>query len=187
VSICKSGRRDVQSGTCTSELSAGELCAYQFVDLATFLSEPNWPSEFIRNRRCRRRTVTDKGTAIIGCTDDRARRNASTKEHHAVNTRPMIAFPPRSALLIFGLRPCSVRHSTRVSSNIPRSSRSAISVLTARSNPRRSSSFKRAALGYDARPDYHKPTAKKCRKAGMDVLVCTPERLAECMAEIIRG
>jgi len=44
-----------------------------------------------------------------------------------------------------------------------------------------------AALGYDARPDYHKPTAKKCRKAGMDILVCTPEKLAQCMAEIIRS
>lgn len=43
------------------------------------------------------------------------------------------------------------------------------------------------ALGYDARPDYCKPTAKKCRKAGMDILVCTPEKLAECMAQIIRG
>lgn len=43
------------------------------------------------------------------------------------------------------------------------------------------------ALGYDARPDYHKATAKKCRKAGMDILSCTPEKLAECMAEIIRG
>lgn len=43
------------------------------------------------------------------------------------------------------------------------------------------------ALGYDARPAYNKPTARKCRKAGMDILVCTPERLAECMARIIRG
>ena len=43
------------------------------------------------------------------------------------------------------------------------------------------------ALGYDARPDYCKSTAKKCRKAGMDILVCTPEKLAECMSEIIRG
>ena len=43
------------------------------------------------------------------------------------------------------------------------------------------------ALGYDARPDYCKATAKKCRKAGMDILVCTPEKLAECMAQIIRG
>ena len=42
------------------------------------------------------------------------------------------------------------------------------------------------ALGYDARPEYCKATAKKCRKAGMDILVCTPEKLAECMAEIIR-
>ncbi len=43
------------------------------------------------------------------------------------------------------------------------------------------------ALGYDARPAYNKSTAGKLRKVGMDILVCTPERLAECMAEIIRG
>lgn len=43
------------------------------------------------------------------------------------------------------------------------------------------------ALGYDARPEYNKATAGKCRKSGMDILVCTPERLAEAMAEIIRG
>jgi Mg-chelatase subunit ChlD len=43
------------------------------------------------------------------------------------------------------------------------------------------------ALGYDARPEYNKTTAAKLRKVGMDVLVCTPEKLAECMAEIIRG
>ncbi len=43
------------------------------------------------------------------------------------------------------------------------------------------------ALGYDARPAYNKTTAGKCRKVGMDVLVCTPDKLAECMAEIIRG
>ncbi|MDY3553821.1 VWA domain-containing protein [Gemmata sp. JC717] len=43
------------------------------------------------------------------------------------------------------------------------------------------------ALGYDARPSYNKDTAGKCRKAGMDILVCTPEKLAECMAQIIRG
>ena len=43
------------------------------------------------------------------------------------------------------------------------------------------------ALGYDARPEYNKATAAKCRKGGMDILVCTPERLAEAMAEIIRG
>ncbi len=43
------------------------------------------------------------------------------------------------------------------------------------------------ALGYDARPEYNKSTAGKCRKNGMDILVCTPERLAEAMAEIIRG
>jgi len=42
------------------------------------------------------------------------------------------------------------------------------------------------ALGYDARPEYNKSTAKKCRKAEMDILICTPEKLAECMAEIIR-
>jgi Mg-chelatase subunit ChlD len=43
------------------------------------------------------------------------------------------------------------------------------------------------ALGYDARPAYNKPTASKLRKVGMDILVCTPEKLAECMAEIVRG
>lgn len=43
------------------------------------------------------------------------------------------------------------------------------------------------ALGYDARPSYNKTTAGKLRKVGMDILVCTPEKLAECMAEIIRG
>jgi Mg-chelatase subunit ChlD len=43
------------------------------------------------------------------------------------------------------------------------------------------------ALGYDARPAYNKATAGKLRKVGMDILVCTPEKLAECMAEIIRG
>jgi uncharacterized protein with von Willebrand factor type A (vWA) domain len=43
------------------------------------------------------------------------------------------------------------------------------------------------ALGYDARPAYNHAMARKLRKEGMDVLVCTPERLAECMAEIIRG
>jgi predicted metal-dependent peptidase len=43
------------------------------------------------------------------------------------------------------------------------------------------------ALGYDARPAYNKATAGKLRKAGMDILCCTPENLAECMAQIIRG
>lgn len=43
------------------------------------------------------------------------------------------------------------------------------------------------ALGYDARPAYNRTTAKKLRKAGMDVLVCTPEKLADCMAQIMRG
>jgi len=42
------------------------------------------------------------------------------------------------------------------------------------------------ALGYNARPDYCKTTAKSLRKVGMDILVCTPEKLAECMAQIIR-
>jgi len=41
------------------------------------------------------------------------------------------------------------------------------------------------ALGYDARPDYCKSTAKKLRKVGMDILACTPEKLAECMGQII--
>ncbi|MEZ4238703.1 MAG: VWA domain-containing protein [Myxococcota bacterium] len=43
------------------------------------------------------------------------------------------------------------------------------------------------ALGYDARPQYNRATAKKCRKVGMDILSCTPEKLAEAMARIIRG
>jgi Mg-chelatase subunit ChlD len=43
------------------------------------------------------------------------------------------------------------------------------------------------ALGYDARPEYNKTTAGKCRKVGMDILSCTPEKLAEAMAQIIRG
>lgn len=43
------------------------------------------------------------------------------------------------------------------------------------------------ALGYDARPAYNKATAGKLRKVGMDILCCTPENLAECMAQIIRG
>ena len=37
------------------------------------------------------------------------------------------------------------------------------------------------ALGYDASPEYNKPAATKCRKAGMDILSCTPEKLAEAM------
>jgi Mg-chelatase subunit ChlD len=43
------------------------------------------------------------------------------------------------------------------------------------------------ALGYDCRPAYDKETAKKLRKVGMDILACTPENLAQCMARIIRG
>jgi Mg-chelatase subunit ChlD len=43
------------------------------------------------------------------------------------------------------------------------------------------------ALGYTARPEYNKTTAGKCRKVGMDILSCTPEKLADAMAEIIRG
>ena len=43
------------------------------------------------------------------------------------------------------------------------------------------------ALGLRRAPQYNKATAAKCRKVGMDILVCTPERLAEAMAEIIRG
>jgi Mg-chelatase subunit ChlD len=43
------------------------------------------------------------------------------------------------------------------------------------------------ALGYDCRPAYNRSTAGKLRKAGMDILVCTPEKLAECMGQIIRG
>jgi Mg-chelatase subunit ChlD len=45
----------------------------------------------------------------------------------------------------------------------------------------------RGALGYDARAAYNKATAGKLRKVGMDILICTPEKLAECMGEIIRG
>jgi hypothetical protein len=44
-----------------------------------------------------------------------------------------------------------------------------------------------AALGYDCRPYYKKVAADKLRKVGMDILACTPEQLAECMAKIIRG
>jgi Mg-chelatase subunit ChlD len=43
------------------------------------------------------------------------------------------------------------------------------------------------ALGYDAQPQFNRQTAAKLRKVGMDVLVCTPERLAECMGKIITG
>ncbi|HVH43871.1 MAG TPA: VWA domain-containing protein [Labilithrix sp.] len=43
------------------------------------------------------------------------------------------------------------------------------------------------ALGYDAQPQYNRQTAGKLRKIGMDILVCTPEQLAECMGKIIRG
>src|SRR5687767_8306904 len=35
------------------------------------------------------------------------------------------------------------------------------------------------ALGYNARPEYNRTTASKCRKVGMDILSCTPEKLAE--------
>jgi len=43
------------------------------------------------------------------------------------------------------------------------------------------------ALGYDARPEFNRKLAKKLRKLGVDVLVCTPEHLADCMARIIKG
>ena len=43
------------------------------------------------------------------------------------------------------------------------------------------------ALGYDARPFYDKQTAGRMKKVGMDILVCTPEQLAHCMAKIIKG
>ena len=39
------------------------------------------------------------------------------------------------------------------------------------------------ALGYDAPAEYNRATAGKLRKVGMDVLVCTPEKLAESMAQ----
>lgn len=42
-----------------------------------------------------------------------------------------------------------------------------------------------AALSYDARPEYCKRTALRLRKAGMDIMVTTPEQLADCMARII--
>jgi len=44
-----------------------------------------------------------------------------------------------------------------------------------------------AALGHDARPEYDRALAQKLRKLGADVLVCTPEHLADCMARIIAG
>lgn len=43
------------------------------------------------------------------------------------------------------------------------------------------------ALGHDARPEYNRTTARKLRKVGMDILVCTPERLAEAIGQIIRA
>ncbi|MEZ4299653.1 MAG: VWA domain-containing protein [Polyangiaceae bacterium] len=43
------------------------------------------------------------------------------------------------------------------------------------------------ALGYDAQPQYNRQTAGKLRKEGMDILVCTPERLADAMGKIIAG
>lgn len=43
------------------------------------------------------------------------------------------------------------------------------------------------ALGYDAQPQYNRQTAKKLRKVGMDILSCAPEKLADCMGQIIRG
>jgi Mg-chelatase subunit ChlD len=43
------------------------------------------------------------------------------------------------------------------------------------------------ALGYDAQPQYNRKMAGKLRKVGMDILACTPEKLAECMGKIIRG
>jgi hypothetical protein len=43
------------------------------------------------------------------------------------------------------------------------------------------------ALGYDAQPQYNRQTAGKLRKEGMDILACTPERLAEAMGKIISG
>ncbi len=43
------------------------------------------------------------------------------------------------------------------------------------------------ALGYDARPAYNRQLAKRLRRIGMDILACTPEKLAECIALIIRN
>lgn len=42
-----------------------------------------------------------------------------------------------------------------------------------------------AALGYDARPDYNRVTAKSMAKQGMDILTCTPEQLTECIVKIM--
>ncbi len=44
-----------------------------------------------------------------------------------------------------------------------------------------------AALGYDARPHYHRALAGRLRKVGMDILAATPEELADCIGRIIRG
>ncbi len=44
-----------------------------------------------------------------------------------------------------------------------------------------------AALGYEGRPDYDHTNARSLRRAGMDILVCTPEHLTECVARVIRG
>lgn len=43
------------------------------------------------------------------------------------------------------------------------------------------------ALGYNAQPQYNRQTAGKLRKEGMDILVCTPEKLADAMGKIIAG
>src|SRR5262249_32684412 len=43
------------------------------------------------------------------------------------------------------------------------------------------------AMGDDGGSGYTTATPGPLRKVGMDILVCTPEKLAECMAEIIRG
>jgi hypothetical protein len=42
-------------------------------------------------------------------------------------------------------------------------------------------------LGYDARPAYNRTIAKKLRKAGMDILSCTPRSWPTAMAQIMRG
>lgn len=43
------------------------------------------------------------------------------------------------------------------------------------------------ALTYEGRPAYDHHMAGRLRKAGMDILSCTPEELADCMARVITG
>jgi hypothetical protein len=43
------------------------------------------------------------------------------------------------------------------------------------------------ALGYDARPSYNKAPPGSAARPAWTSSCCTPEKLAECMAQIIRG